>query len=271
MLTYRVLQSDLLFLVDCVLPAHADREAAARSVRGDPHLIESLLDDERVFQRLMKDADVLSAVSPWLFFSILLRRTARDLAKEAFTVEMRSRQKVVLFDADQVITLLEQEPVREYLADMLASFTKVHSVTVRERVREGVWRRRRASELDVESMMRYAEGLAPAMRYAAYRRIADVCLFLAGVFPEHIPSQRRFPAAGGASMRSRHQLLTRLEDYEEHGRAIYRLAAEQEQAQVQRTEDILRTLSENFILAEKALNAMTKRYLTMTRAKLFHV
>ena len=52
-------------------------------------------------------------------------------------MERRQRQKVLLFDTDQVIQLLEQRSVRDYLATMLASFTRVESVTVGVRVREG--------------------------------------------------------------------------------------------------------------------------------------
>ncbi|MBC7242386.1 MAG: hypothetical protein H5T60_08080 [Anaerolineae bacterium] len=268
---YRLSWTDLLFLVDTVMPGRPDREKVARAIRGDTALLEQLLDDERVFQRVVREKELVVELSPWLYFTILLRRVTRELAQEAFTVELRSRQKVILFDTEKVVELLQDEAIRDYLAQMLASFTRVESVTIRMRVRRGVWYRVRASELDVENMIRYAESLEPAFRYGAYRRIGEVCLFLAGVFPEHIDPSRRYPAQQLARWRARSQLLTRLEDYESHGQAFYRLASEHEQARVEGMDTLLRTLAEDFIFAEKALNVLTQRHLQLARHELFQM
>jgi hypothetical protein len=87
--------------------------------------------------------------------------------------------------ADRVVQLLAQEPVRGYLATVLASFTRVESVTVLTELRPGTWRAYRTNELNVEGMMRYSQTLDEAFRFAPYKRIGDVCLFLTGVFPEY--------------------------------------------------------------------------------------
>ena len=267
----RLERRDLLFVIETLMPDHRDKERAADAIRSDEQLIDAMLDEDQLFQRLMAEEDALIIVSPWLFFTVLLRRVRRDLEHEAFTVERRHLQKVLLFDVDRVVELLEQEPVREYLAALLASFTRVESVMVPVRVRKGIWRRYRTSDLDVDGMMRYSQALAEPLRFEPYRRIADVCLFLAGMFPEHIEAEYRYPLSQRPRPGTRGRICARLEDYEAHGRAFYKLAAEHERARVEGLDDVLVALSENFILAEKPLAFLANRYLQFTRHGLFEI
>jgi hypothetical protein len=176
-----------------------------------------------------------------------------------------------LFDADRVTELLARDEVRDYLAVMLASFTRIHSTTVPVRVRPGIWRRYRMSDLDVESLMRYSEALDPAARFEPYQRIADACLFLAGVFPDYIEAQHRYPVTRQVRPGARGRLLRSLEDYERQGRAFYRLAAEHRQAKAEGLAEVLTTLSEDFVLAEKPLAFIAERYLRFSKHRLFEV
>ena len=262
---------DLLFMIETLMPGRDDRERLADLVQEDEGFIEAMLDDDRLFQRLMAEEEILLLVSPWLFFAVLLRRAKRDLEQETFTVERRSRRKVPIFDADQVIRLLEQEPLRDYLAGMLASFTRVESVTVPVRVRKGVWRRYRTNDLDVEGLMRYCQALDEEFHFEPYKRIADACLFLTGMFSEHIEVQYRYPLSRQLRPRTRGQICKSREDYEAYGRAFYRLAAEHERARIEGLDDVLVTLSENFILAEKPLAFLADRYLRFARHRLFEL
>ena len=251
------------------MPGYRDKEQAADLLATDDEMIERMLDDERLFQRLIDDESILLYASPWLFFTVLVRRARRDLERERFTVEQRDRQKIVLFDADRVTDLLAQEAVCDYLATMLASFTRVESVTVRRKVRDGVWYRYRTSELDVEGMMRLSQTVDEQFRYKPYKRTADVCLFLTGMFPEHIDARFRYPASRQVRPGARGRLLTSLEDYETHGSAFYRLAAEHKMARVEGLEGVLAALSEHFVLAKKPLAFLANRYLQFARHKLF--
>ena len=205
---------DMLSLIGILMPASVDKEATAERMQGDKELVEAMLDDERLFERLMTAEDLLPLVSPWLFFTVLLRRARRDLEHESFTVEQRSRQKVLLFDTDEVIRLLDQEPVREYLALMLASFTRIESVTFQVRVREGIWRRYRTNDFNVEGLMRYCQTIDEAFHFEPYKRIADVCLFLAGMFPDYIDVQYRYPLSRQIRPRMTGRIFRRGEDYE---------------------------------------------------------
>jgi hypothetical protein len=262
---------DARFIVETLLPGRADQELVAERLQADESRLETMLDDEQLFRRIMGEKNILLKISPWLFFTLLLRRTWRDLEREAFTVEQRSRQKVVLFDADRVVQLLGQAPVRDYLATMLASFTRVESVTMLVEVKKGSWRGYQMHEFDIAGMIRYSQTLDEPFRFAPYKRIGEVCLFLSGMFPEAINGQTRSPQNGRPRSRMQGSVFQKLEDYEAYGRAFYRLAAEHEQARREGVAEVLAILSENFILAEKSLSFLTIRYLQFIRHNLFEM
>jgi hypothetical protein len=268
---WRLAHQDLVFLVETLMPLTDDVEEAADRIRSDEMLLEAMLEDDELFQRLLGDDEVLVQVSPWFFFAVLLRRARHDMQQETYTVERRARQKVHLFDADLVLKLLEQDALRDYLASMLASFTRITSVTIPVRVRKGVWRRIRTNDLDVDSMMRYCERVDEANRFGVYKRIGDACLFMSGMFPEYIDNQYRYAQSRQIRPQSRGRVVASLEEYEKHGQAFYRLAAEHETARAEGLREVLVTLSENFVLAEKPLAFLSRRYLQFVRHKLFNV
>ena len=262
-------QRDLLFIVETLRPGSVHPEQVARRLQGDETRLETMLDEPRLFQSIMQQKELLPQISPWLFFTLLLRQARRDLERETFTVEQRGRQNVVLFDSDRVVGLLAQKSIRDYLTTMLASFTRLEQMTVLVEVRPGAWRGYRTHELDIEGMIRYSQTLDEAFRFAPYKRIAEVCLFLTGMFPEYLSGQSRYPLSGQLRPRMRSQLCQKLEDYEAYGRVFYRLAAEHELARREGLDEVLLTLSEHFILAEKALTFLMSRYLQFTRYSLF--
>jgi hypothetical protein len=261
--------SDAVYLVDTLMPSASDRYRAAATIRDDPEIIEAMLEDERLVRRLLDDDGVLLRASPRLFFEVLLRQTRRDMQAEAWTLERRSLQRVVIFDGDRVLEMLAREDVLDYLATTLASFTRVESRTIPVRVRKGVWRRYRVSDVDVDSLTRFCQIVEPQNRFPWYKRIADTCLFLAGLFPEYIEAQHRYPLSRIARPRSRGALCVSREDFEAHGRAFYRLAAEHEDARATAEAAVLAALSEHFILAEKPLAYLADRYLGFTKHHLF--
>lgn len=271
MMDWRLGRRDLRFMVDTLMPESRDKERIVELVEEDERFLEAMLDDERLFERLMRGEEMLLQVSPGLLFMALLRRARRDLEAAAFTTERRSLQKVFIFDANEVVELLERDALRRYLASMLASFTRIESTTVAVRVRKGLWRRYRTNELDVESLMRYSQALDEEQRFEPYRRIGDVCLFLSGVFPSAIEARYRYPMSGEIRPRARARTVVSREDYEAHGQAFYRLASEHERAQVRGLERVLEALSDDFILAEKALSFVADRYLGLMKQQLFEV
>jgi hypothetical protein len=260
---------DLMFVGETLVPAQTDRDYVTELLRSDESLVCAMLEDERLFERMIVDEGILVAVSPRFFFEVLLRRARRELERELFTVERRHQQNVVLFDAKQVVDLLSQPSLRAYLSTMLASFTRTNSMTVTVPVIEGVWRRIRVNDLDVDSLMRYAQAVDGEQRFWAYRRIADACLFLTGVFPESLESPRGYAGRVQPRLRQRSSLLQGLEDYEAYGRAFYRLASEHRFAPIHRLDSVLTALSEDFVLAKKPLTFIAERYLSLRKGRLF--
>ena len=256
-------------MIETLLPMHVDRDKEAGRVGADESLLKTMLADERLFERLLADETILLQVSPWFFFTVLLQRARSDLAREAFTVEQRGRRRLTLFDTDRVVDLLEQDAVRDYLAELLSSFTRIENVTVMVERKPGTWSAYQTSELNVEGMIRYCQTLDEAVRFAPYRRIGDVSLFITGLFPEYINGQYRYPASRKVRHRMRGRVLQTLEDYESNGRAFYRLAAEHDQARLEGLIEVLSTLSENFVLARKPLTFLSDRYLRFSKHSLF--
>ena len=262
-------QRDLRFVVETLIPERGDAEHVVDLLRDDVTLLDAMLQDDRLFEQLMDDERGLVSVSPLFFFRVLLLRARRDMQKEIYTIERRHQQKAVVFDANRVVDLLARPEVTDYLATMLASFTRTNSTTIPVRVRQGVWQRVRVSDLDVDRLIRYAPALGEEQRFWAYRRIGDASLFLTGIFPEHISAQQTYPQSRQPRLRLTGSLFHSLEDYEGYGRTFYRLAAQHPQARREGLDAVLHTLSENLILAEKPLTFLAARYLALRKHNYF--
>jgi hypothetical protein len=267
----RFSHQDLHFVVQTLIPERSDPERVVDLIHDDEPLLDAMLQDDRLFEQLMRDDEKMVSVSPRFFFKVLLLRTRRELEQELYTVERRHQQKVVLFDANRVVELLADPAVCDYLAAMLASFTRIDSKTVHVRVREGVWRRFRVNDLDVDSLLRYAQIVDEEYRFPIYRRIGDACLFLTGLFAEHLEARQYYPFSGQPRLRFKGSLLHSLEDFEAYGRTFYHLAAEHPDAGRHEQVEVLNILSEQFILAEKPLAFLGDRYLSLRKHQIFEL
>ncbi len=256
-------QRDIHFMVETLFPQRTDQAELAANVRGDDDAVESMLSDQRLFDRVTGDEAILLQVTPKLFFSVLLRQARKDLRQAKYTMELRSRQKIPVFDTDRVAELLDDREVAYYLADTLTSFTRIESVTWRVRVREGLWRKHHVSDLDIDGLIRLCDRVDEFYRFGLYRRIADVCLFLTGMFPEYVVNRGISPAE------FRRGRKRDLEDYEDEGRRFYGLAADHEVAALMEMAGVLQTLQRNFALAEKPLRFLSQHYLHARKHTLF--
>ena len=150
---------------------------------------------------------------------------------------------------------------------MLASFTRIQGLTRRVRVRQGVWYKQRLNDLDVDSLIRQCHALEEEHRFQMYKRIADACLFLAGMFPEFLDARRSY--AGGRGGQAAARMWRNKEDVEREGRAFYALAAEHPDARVAHLQRPLQTLADNLCLAEKPLTFLADHYLQLRKHTLF--
>ncbi len=248
-------------MVATVFPEFGDHRELVENAKGDERFVEGMLGDERVFERVTGGDQVLLQITPKLFFSVLLRQARKDLPKASYTMEMRARQKIPIFDTGQVVELLGKQGVCAYLADMLTSFTRVESFAWRVRVREGIWRKHRVSDLDIDGLIRLCDHVDEFYRFPLYRRIGDVSLFLTGMFPEYV-QKGELPTAVRGRRRE-------LEDYEKDGARFYELAAEHEVATIMELTEVLHTLATQFALAEKPLKFLSEHYLLTRKRTLF--
>ena len=265
----RLTDRDLEFLVETVSPEVADKTRLKQIINDDEDFRGSFLTDEKVFKRVMDDDEVFLRISPALFFEVLLRKAAEDLEEASYTVERSSTMKIPVFDTKEVAELLAKEPLLLYLADMLSSFTKIENYAISIRVRKGIWKKIRFNDLDILSLISFCEAVEKEYRLGFYKRIADICLFILGIFPDHAEHDYRYPFSGQLRPRIRGRLRISPEDYEKEGRRFYKLAAEHHSATELNLSEVFWTLHGNFQKAKKPLNFIADHYLLYKRQGVF--
>jgi hypothetical protein len=266
---YAITERDLDFLVESVFPEIQDRSRMKAILREDEDFRRSFILEEKVFDRVMNDEEVFLKISPGLFFEILLRRAGADLKVRGYTLEKDRARKIPVFDAQEVGDFLNREPLLHYLADMLSSFTKIESYTIPILIRQGNWKRIRFSDLDIVSLQSCCEVVEDPQRFAFYKRIGDICLFILGVFPDYPRRQYRYPFS--AQVRPPIAGKTRIspEEYEAEGRKFYGLAAAHPVAAKLEITEIFGSLQEEFQKAKKPLNFVAEHYLPYKKQQLF--
>mgnify|MGYP000863199620 CR=1 FL=1 len=278
--TLDLTEKDLDFLVSVVAPYSSNVSSVHAAVRHDLDYRKAIVSDERVFAMVANDAEVFLKISPYLYFEILLRKAQRDLESKSYTIERTGRESIPVFDSLKVAGFLDLPYVLEYLAHMLASFTRIQSYVVPVRVRKGIRRKVRYNDMDVDSLMKFASKADELERFSYYKRIGDVCLFVTGLFRGHTYSEgadksiRRDSnnqTKGSISSAWIRRVRRSVEEYETEGKRFYRLAEEHPTASVLELTDVFGVLREQFSAARKPLSFISSRYLHSRQNKLFGV
>jgi hypothetical protein len=260
----------------------SDTRWRARLWQEPAHLAQ-ILGTRSLFDALFAgcgDEETSVQASPFLVFAVLLSRVAHDLTAAPFVQEwVGPGRRLPVFDVEPLREFAAPSPRRMFLAELLASYTRVASGSTWVRTRGG-WRRRRFSELDPLRLLEVLVNVPPAERAAVYRRLGDLALFLTGVFPD-FAGGRLLPSL--QSERLRRALREGAIDLENRGSAgpgglddIYLLgeigrrsyerayqAAEGGQA------GILAEVAQEFDQARRTLNFLTDSYLYPLRRKFF--
>jgi hypothetical protein len=276
--------SDLKLLASMASPGgppgtiSPDASADAGWLGRDPEAIPALLGDPRVFEAVFGLADGASRarpgqaapVSPFLTFAVAVHRTATELASMDHVTERTGpRQRVPLFDAPALRDFVGSPARRLFLAELLASFTRVASGRYRVRGGSGRTRTRRFSELDPVRLAGLLDGVPDAERPGVYRRLGDVSLFLAGVFPDYATLYGVGPASVGRLLRAaqvpaaQHDQLAAIpaiELLEQLGARWYRAAYGLAPVRTARL-DVVAEVADRFRQARRVLNHIADRYL----------
>jgi len=260
-------ESDLTFVAATLAEQPEEIPHLVEKLRR-PEFLEVALEDDRLVERIRTDQDITLKISPRLLFSILLRRVARDIRQSRYTLErIGLRESVPVFDTSRVGALLEDERVLDYLSTMLASFVRTETYVLYVRRGPRV-ERVRFSDMDMDDMIRLASLVDPLYRFPLLRRIADIALFVTGIFPGYVLSRGSY---GARTLPGR--LLARtwrsLEEYEQEGATFYRLAAEHEDAATYGLRPVLTKLADHFPSARKPLSLLSDRYLRWRHLQLF--
>ena len=263
----RMTPGDVAFLRDALGDDAPDDGELTRLLVEDEEYRASVLGDPRAFEAATSRDELMTLVSPRLFFEILLRRAASDLERVHHTVERTGSDRVPVFDAAEVAELTGKPSVLHYLATLLASFTKVHSHTERVWVRRGVVRKVRYSDLDVHSMLRLARETDEHERLPVLRRTADLCLFIVGMFPDFAASAHRYPGTGALRAQSAVRRRLGTEEYETVASQMYALAAHYREGD--EIGEVFHTLGEHVVEAKKPINFLSEHYLGYKREQLF--
>jgi hypothetical protein len=251
-------EPDLKFVVETVATKRRDHDHIIDLVRDKDDLLEPMLEDPKLVERLINELEVLVRISPYLMFTVLLRRVRRDLESESFVLERDARGKrIPVFEAAQAGQLLGDPPLREYLTEMLCSFVRTN-VSVLYRQEGRGWQKRKFSDMDMDDMMALCQLVESQLKPRLYKRIADIALFLTGIYPDHASSFVRRP---------RSQDWRLVPEYEREGRRFYALAARE--MEPPGPASVFEQLAEQFTLAREALNTLSDRYLKPLRARYF--
>ncbi len=267
----RLTEADLDFLVAAGAPEVQDKARLRQIISSDQDLQDAFIEDEKTVRKVMADDEVVLKLSPRLYFEILLRKTRKEMEEASYTLERDGTHKVAVFDTGEVIDLLSRQSVLGYLAHMLSTFIKIEGYTISYQVGPGLWRQIRFSDLDIDNLIRFSELVDEDYKLGFFKRIADLCLFLAGVFPEYVQSAYRYPGSGELRPQFFGRGRRSLEDYEEDGRKFYQMAAELPAAHHIELSEIFHLLYGNFRAAQKPLNFMAEHYLHFHRSNLFGI
>jgi hypothetical protein len=205
--------ADLTLLASLTGPAAGSSRAGGGSgvaeaalLRADPAALLRRLEHPGLFGAVFGPAQANRGwavpASPFLVFAVLVQRAAVELASMDYVPERTGpRQRVPLFDAPALREFLSAPARRLFLAELLASFTRVASGRYRVAA-GGRTRTRRFSELDPVRLAGLLDAVPDAERPGIYRRLGDVTLFLTGVFPGYATARALGPVGAARLLRA---------------------------------------------------------------------
>jgi len=241
-------EKDIDFLVGQAVPESGNKERMKLCIKEDPTFRERLIGDKKVLDSVRKKTSLSPNISPQLYFEILLRGAIREMEENTHTVERSATQRIPVFDLKETIEFMQEEYAVNYLAHLLSSFVATGKETPKD--------------IDIDFLLSLGKNAEDQTRYLIYKRIADICLFILGIFPKHVMYdyyylffKKPLPIAVGPR-RS-------LSEYEWLGREFYRLASKEKAAKAENLDELLQTFSEKFNLAKKPLNFLSEHYLAL--------
>ncbi|MEK7503511.1 MAG: hypothetical protein AAB577_00835 [Patescibacteria group bacterium] len=241
-------ERDLDFVVSVISPNARNKERIKIAIREDRDFRERIIGEDLLFERIVNNRQLIIGTSFTLYFEVLLRRSLKEMRKSIYTVDRSVSQKIPVFDTIDTLNFVHEEGVLDYLISLLVSFVTHEEET--------------ATDIDINNLIKLGIDATDDQRFEVYKRIADVCLLVLGVFPEYVMYDydylflnKKIPITG--------KLMRTMGDYEILGKECYELAAMHEKARANNLDKILRSFSRKFYLAKKPLNYLSKHLITL--------
>ncbi|MGH7358570.1 MAG: hypothetical protein ACREJR_07140 [Candidatus Rokuibacteriota bacterium] len=190
-------EEDLRFLADAAGDAGSFRADGPAHFRAHPDLVEPALAADETFARTFdspaETPGLTTTVSPFLVFAVVVQRGIADVAEARYTEErIGPRRRVPLLDVGSLVDFCADGDRRLFVIEHLASYTRIASGPVWVR-RGNRWRRQRFSEVDPGRLAAMLGVVSEREQTGIYRRLGDLALFLAGVFPDHVTGRELHP------------------------------------------------------------------------------
>ena len=148
-----------------------------------PWALADLLRHPAVVDAVLDDVSLCPEVSPLLFFAVLTHQAAEDLTDTSWVADWAGpKSRLPVFDVDPVAEFAEAPTRLLFIAGVLAAFAAPETLPVPDTGD-------RLSEL-----AGWLGAAAPADRVILLRRLGDLALFQAGVFPDAIGGRLLAPA-----------------------------------------------------------------------------
>lgn len=275
---------DLAFLVRVLVDRRRDHDRVVDILRDKPDLVEIMLDDPQLYERVADGSAAAERISPHMLYAILIRQVRRDLDRVAHTTDYVAPDgRVPVFDAGELRAFLDDHAKRDYLVELLASFTQLASpgaersagsdvpepfpVAEPAAARSAGWR---FSELDLAALERVRPLVDERDRFAVDRRTGDLSLFLAGTCAREESRPALFEAVREARVAAPTATLPEvLEALEGKAREAYQSAARHAIARATRVDGLFAALAESVHPARKVLNHLSERHLDPLRRTWF--
>lgn len=152
-----------------------DADQLAEELSQRPWAIHDLLSDDDVYDGVMgRQAHPANLVSPFLLFAVMVHAAAAELRDASFINDWTGpRSRLPVFDVEPLREFVEAPGRIFFLVTLLESFAMPKPSPVP------------ADPLDLSDMAKWFEQALPHDRATLLRRMGDLSLFTAGVFPDH--------------------------------------------------------------------------------------
>lgn len=246
---------DLLFLIENYVTKRQDYEHIADLIRGDGDIISKMVDSDRVFERVMREGNIMLHSSPYFLFTLLLRRVFKLKKDDGAFIddvieELNSTECTYPWNRGKVIRLLNSTDVPNYLANMLSTFVQTSRLYKMERDDEKQYRY-------IIDMLEEIQRSDNARRFYIYCHIGNYTLFFTGLFSEYIEHKFKYK-----------KTLVDCRYYIDFGKTYFGLASEHAMAKQFELDNTLHSLSEGFEIITKLLQYMCNEYFESYNLKL---